>query len=199
MFVTNTTGEYTYVPGYVLIPGTPVEIPNDIYLGNEGLKEILNNLWTQDRIHVNDPDELLDFPVLPDSGEVLPENIYVDSDSIEVQSDDVTSLLGLETEGEETFGVMELHSTSGNMVKLAAFTRNDDAEPSIYVSKDTSTDGRILLLEVNGLPVFELTDDGKIAFSGRTPIAPPDLDVGSVSAADVATVLIDLGLANDAS
>jgi hypothetical protein len=175
MFVTNTTGQYIYVTGYALVPGESVEIPNEIYLGQETLKEQINQLYNEDRIHVSfsEDDSSLDFPVLDNQPEI-PDNFYIDKNSIEVQSGDVTSILGIEqTESGDSFGIIELHSAIDSAIKLKAYC-DDDSSGSIHVKKESGDLGKPFKVEIEGMEVT--------------------LDSATATTSDIVDALITLGL-----
>ncbi len=177
MFVTNTTGDYIYLRGIALPPGISVDVPNEHYLGNEDIREKLNSLYEQDRIHVNDPDELINFPVLDETDE-LPTSFYVDEDSMEIQNDDITSIVGLEyTEDGKSFGVIELHSTTESTLKLRGASL-EDGEGMVELDKDSNEDGKPFSVKINGLKLL--------------------LDPDTASASDIADVLVTLGLVEEA-
>lgn len=197
MFVTNTSGAYILLPGCTLPPGVEVFIDNDTYVGDKELRDRINSLYSQDRVYLNDPDGELTFPVIDtDDLDEIPSNFYVDPHSLEVHNGEGLAILGTEENANGHYGILELHADDGSYVKISTSTDEED-EAFVHVNHLSVVEdelGSVVLVEVNGMPIFRIANDGKIGFNGVDPIAPPELDAASATAEDVANALISLGL-----
>jgi len=176
MFLINKTGSYIYLKGFTLIPDETLEIQNNIYYGNEDLKNQIDNLYLNGELQVSGFED--DLPVSGNnekSLQVFPVTFDVTEEDLIINKNNAYVGITINKNDNDTYyGSIEMFSSLNNHVLVSA-DNDEKSDGLIHIDKRYSVTQKH----------FDIRNDGfKITLNPAT-----------VSAEDLANFLIDIGLA----
>lgn len=193
MFVVNTSSDYFILPwGYRLPPdGETVEIPDDIYLGNLGLRQQLQSLEEEGKVTLEmaptAPEDL------PEPTE-LPQNYEATENDFSIYLNGATATTSVDVDEDDNYyGSLNLGANDDLSLHLQAAAFHED-DAMIRANIDASQDGKLVDLTVDESPVLQIESDGKIGFNGVDPVATPTLNPATATTTQIVNALIALGL-----
>lgn len=193
MIVYNRSGQWIHLSrGYSLPPSESAEIPSEIYLGNESLKNQIDNLYEDEKIFVGPPD--------------IPQNFLPDEESprTQIYGYDLTfaknqayATLSIEQEFDSNdYGKLELGSTNESNLHLSSYAKDED-DSMFEISKSSGEAGKIAQIFVDGSSILQIGSTGTIGFFGADGTGQQVLDPDTADTADIVNALIALGLISE--